>query len=527
MAANHAETDSLIRELSRICGPEHVLTELREREFYSQDVYRRGETAAVVVAPGSADEVAAVAGAVTGAGFALITRGGGMSYTDAYLPTTANTVMLDSRRLNRVLEVDTEDNFVRVEAGCTWSALAERLSSENVRTPYWGPLSGIRATVGGALSQGSIFLGSGQYGTVQDSVLGLEIVRADGGRIVTGSAATGHARPFFRYHGPDITGLFTGDCGALGIKTAATLRLVRRPRVTRFASFAVHRPDALFSAMAAVARAEVAAEVFAFDPYLQQLRMRRASLKEDVKTLGKVIGGAGSLARGLRDGMQLARAGRRFLDDVPFSLHVTVDGRDEADGDSRLRAARAAVGSLGEEIENAVPKVLRANPFMEVNSMLGPEGERWAPVHGIVPLSQAAELYADLEALFDDHAADAERLGVAHGYLYCVISNHALLIEPCLYWPDQRLPMHDRVMDPEHLARLPRHEPGPEAAALVAQLKSEIADLLHRSGATSFQIGKFYRYREGRDPGAWAVLEALKREVDPAGLLNPGVLGLS
>jgi len=279
--------------------------------------------------------------------------------------------------------------------------------------------------------------------------------------------------------------------------------------------------------MSAVARSEAASEVFAFDPYLQSLRMKRSSLAEDVRTLGKVVGGAGSLARGLRDGLQLARSGRGFLDDAPYSLHVSVDGRDAADAAAGAAAVRAAVDGTGKEIENAVPKVMRANPFAEVNSMLGPAGERWAPVHGIVPPSEAPALYARLEALFERHGEEAAELGVHHGYLFCTISNHALLIEPCLYWPGERTAFHERVMDDGHLARLPRGEDNPEAAALAALLKDELADLFHAAGATSFQIGKFYRYREGRDPGAWALLQAVKRQVDPDGLINPGVLGLA
>ena len=82
-------------------------------------------------------------------------------------------------------------------------------------------------------------------------------------------------------------------------------------------------------------------------------------------------------------------------------------------------------------------------------------------------------------------------------------------------------------MDAGHLARLPRGQAAPEAAALAAFLKDELAVLFHAAGATSFQIGKFYRYREGRDPGAWALLQAVKRQVDPEGMINPGVLGLA
>ena len=70
--------------------------------------------------------------------------------------------------------------YVTAQAGCTWKALAEALEGSGYRTPYWGTLSGIHATVGGGASQNSIFWGSGRYGTAADSIIGLEVILADG-----------------------------------------------------------------------------------------------------------------------------------------------------------------------------------------------------------------------------------------------------------------------------------------------------------------------------------------------------------
>ncbi len=60
-------------------------------------------------------------------------------------------------------------------------------------------------------------------------LLSLEVMLADGSTLRTGAAALTNGRPFLRYHGPDLTGLFLGNTGALGIKTRATLRLIRQP----------------------------------------------------------------------------------------------------------------------------------------------------------------------------------------------------------------------------------------------------------------------------------------------------------
>jgi FAD/FMN-containing dehydrogenase len=71
-----------------------------------------------------------------------------------------------------------------------------------------GP-SGRYATVGGALSQNSLFYGSAQYGTVADFVVGLEVVVADGSTLHTGSWGRRGSAPFFRYNGPDLPGVFS------------------------------------------------------------------------------------------------------------------------------------------------------------------------------------------------------------------------------------------------------------------------------------------------------------------------------
>ena len=92
-------------------------------------------------------------------------------------------------------------------------------------------MSGFSPTVGGALSQGSVFLGSTRHGTSAESTLSLDVVLADGSLLQTGSASgVKRPSPFFRTYGPDLTGLFLGDAGALGIKARATLQLIPFPR---------------------------------------------------------------------------------------------------------------------------------------------------------------------------------------------------------------------------------------------------------------------------------------------------------
>jgi len=522
-----AAGQELVGHLARLLGAGHVLTAAADLQFHAQDVYGTGLPPVAVVRPGTVEQLSAVVRMITSAGHAVIARGGGMSYTDGYLPTRASSVTVDTSRLDRIVEVNAADRYVTVECGVTWKALADALAPHGLRTPYWGPLSGLRATVGGALSQGSIFLGSGLHGPVQESLLGLEVVLADGTLLRTGGAALAHGRPFFRHFGPDLSSLFTGDCGALGVKARATLRLIPSAAATEYLSFSLNSAVAVYGLMADVAREGLASECFAFDPGLQAVRMKRVSLLEDAKALGKVIKSAGGVLAGLKEGANVVMAGRNFLDAGGFSVHLGVDGRDAGDAESRAARIRALAVGRAKEVENTIPKVMRANPFMELNSMLGPGGERWVPVHGIVPLSEGTDLYQSCEALFARHAVDLQRLEIDHGYLSCTVGATGLLLEPVFYWPDERLAFHERVLDQGYLAKLPRFDANPAARAVVGRLRGELADLFAARGAASFQIGKFYRYRASLDPVTLATLDALKRQLDPHGLMNPGALGFT
>ena len=82
-------------------------------------------------------------------------------------------------------------------------------------------------------------------------------------------------------------------------------------------------------------------ECFAFDPGLQAQRMKRASLRDDVKKLGKVMQAAGGGIAGLKAGAQIVAAGRSFLEGVKFSLHLSFDGRDAQDVEIKVAIARA------------------------------------------------------------------------------------------------------------------------------------------------------------------------------------------
>lgn len=501
-------------------GGAEVLTDPPSLALYGADIYAPGAPLAAVVRPASKHELASSIRAATEAGHAVIPRGGGMSYTGGYTADAPGAVLFDLAGMDRILAIDEENMAVTVEPGCTWAALHAALSPLGLRTPMWGTLSGLKATVGGGMSQNGIFWGTGRHGTAVQSCLALEVALADGTLMRLG-------KRFARPYGPDLTGLFLADTGALGIKTEITLKLVREAAAHAYASFAFDTHDQVLDALSGIERADIATEAFGFDPNLNAIRMKRDSLAADAKQLVGLMKQQGSVFKALKEGAKVALAGRDFLKDAKYSLHVLAEGRNEASAEADVAEARAiALTHGGREVENTIPKIIRANPFGPLNSILGPEGERWAPIHGLLPHAQAKPFYAAVTALFEQHQAQMDALGVHHGTLVAAVGKAGVVIEPCLYWPDARNALIEDTVEPAHLARLPRLPSSPPAWELTQKLKRAIVDLFHAHDAIHFQIGRTYPYRDSLDPAADALLLAIKRQVDPRGLMNPGSLGL-
>lgn len=497
-----------------------VLTDAETLNFYAHDVYQRGADLLAVVRPKDKDELSAAVAATTEQNIPVIPRGGGMSYTGGYTTTNAGAVLFDLAAMDRILEINETDMTVTVEAGCTWAKLYETLAPKGLRTPFWGTLSGLKASIGGGMSQNCLFWGSGRYGTAAQSCIAMEVVLADGTIMKTGAN-------FTRPYGPDLTGLFLADTGALGMKATITLRLIPEAEAHGYASFTFENHNDVLTAMAAIERSGVSTECFGFDPSLNAIRMKRDSLGSDAKALGKMMQKQDSVWGAIKEGAKVVAAGRDFMDEAKFSLHVLTEARIQAAAEDDLeRARKIAMDNGATETENTIPKIIRANPFGPLNGMLGPEGQRWAPVHGLLPHSKAVACYDAVITLFDKHREEMDRHGIFTGILISAVSASGAIIEPCLYWPDASNPVHAASMEPAHFAKLPTLENNDEAWEFTQQLKQELVDLLYDQGAAHLQIGRTYRYRESLDPAADSLLQKLKKTVDPKDLMNPGSLGL-
>ena len=518
---------NLAAKLAAIVGANHVHDDEPTRRLHSEDIwFPAGAVVAIVAAPGSLDQTAAVVAAARAAGFVIAPRGAGMSYTGGYVPVEDRTVSLDMSRMNRILRVSRDDMTVTVEAGVTWIQLNEALAAEGLRTPFWGPMSGLTSTIGGGLSQLNAMFGAGHYGTSSESVVALSMILADGRILRTGARGIDGDTPFYRHFGPDLTGLFCGDCGTLGIKAEITLRLISAPGFEDHASFSFPTGEALLAATAEMARAGIAAESCGFDPGLTAVRLKRASLTSDMKTLGAVVGKEKSIAKGLLAAAKIAIGGRNFIPENDYPLHIICEGRAKAAVEADMIAARRiAAAAGGSEIENSIAKIIRAMPFPPLNSMVGPTGEAWVPIHGVCSLSNAPKIFGEIQALYAEKSAEITEAGVHTGFLFSHMSSNAIIIEPVFFWQQGWRPVHASAVEPAHLARLTQRGEDPAGRAVVVALRKAVIEIFARYGSGHFQIGRTYPYRESRDPAFLAVLDAIKSEVDPEGMINPGVLG--
>ena len=517
---------TLLHQLQSLLGAEHVVTDPAECEVYSTDIYRSGETAMAVVRPGSSADVAQIVQLSAAAGVAVVPRGGGASYTDGYAPAERESILIDNSRMNRILELNERDGYVVVEVGVTWATLNETLAAKGLRTPFFGPFSGLAATVGGSLSQNSVTWGTGVFGVSGETTLCVEVVLGDGRIVRTGSWGAANGVPFMRSYGPDLTGLFMGDCGALGVKTAVALRLMRRNAVVMGLSFGFPDFASLAAGMEAAAKEGLNLTNFGLDPALQQGQLGKADRATAIQSALAVWKTSRGVLDGIKQLVKMAIAGRGFLDGAVFSAHWIVDGLDDASCRAAVARLRSVLQPHGAEVPATVPTIANAMPFMPLYNVRSPVGERWVPIHGLLPFSRVEAFRTDLARYYAEHESEMKRLKIRYGAMFMTVATNAFLYEPVFYWEDGYNVAQSRLMPEGYQATLPQFPENPEGRALVDKMKHGIADIFQRHGAAHLQIGKFYPYLRGREPNNAALIRNLKQLVDPQRRLNPGALGL-
>ena len=413
-----------------------------------------------VARPTDATQVAAVLEVCDAAGVPVTPVAGTSGVCGGSIPIFGG-ISLDLTGLDGIVDVDDASLLVDVRAGTFGDAFEDALTSEHGLTAGHWPQSIALSTVGGWIACRGAGQYSTRYGKIEDMVVGLEVALADGRLIRTGGTAPRAAT------GPDLTQLFVGSEGTLGVITEARLRVHPAPPAQRRAAFG-------------------------FPRFRDGLDACRRILRR----------GATPAVLRLYDSTESTRSFQ--VDDV--SALIVIDEGDPALID-------AVMGVVGEECEAAVA----LDPGLP---------GRWLDHRNEVPpieslvragiVADTVEIAGSWKALPRIYESAVEALMAVAGTIAASAhQSHAYIDGGCLYFT-----FAGRPPDGGHS--------GAEAYYRRA-FDAVMTATTDAGGAVSHHHGiGLNRARYMRDylGPAFAVLAATKRALDPRGILNPGKLGL-
>ena len=210
------------RRLAEIVGQDNVLTGTKAIEDYTHDMADYEAVPAVVVRPETEREVAEVVRLASETGVPIVARGAGSSLTGAAV--LRGGIVVDMRRMDRVLKVDTVNWYVHVQPGVSLEDLNKELKPHGFFFPP-DPASSYICTVGGAIAEGSGGLRCVRYGTMKDWVIALRVVLPSGEATKLGEVLAKNRA------GYDLVHLMVGSEGTLGIVTEAWLKIIPIPSI--------------------------------------------------------------------------------------------------------------------------------------------------------------------------------------------------------------------------------------------------------------------------------------------------------
>ncbi len=426
--------------------------------------YRRDETPAaaagrprcVVLARGTADVAATLSWALERK-VAVVPRGGGSSLAGG-ATATDGCVVLSLARMNRIRELDPVNELAVAEAGVITADLDRAAAGHGLMYPP-DPSSWEISTIGGNLATNAGGLRCVKYGVTRDSVLGLEVVLA-GGRVLR----TGR-RTVKGVAGYDLTGLFVGSEGTLGVITSAVLRLRPRPPgppVTVAASFPSLRAAA--GAVTAILAARL-------EPSLLELL--------DRTTLRSI-----DSFRGLGFGEQTSA--------LLIAQNDTKNAGPAADAMGRLCAE---AGALLVDVSSSAEE---SRQLLEIRRLAYPAAERLG-----------ATLVEDVcvpRSLLPDMVERIEQAAERHGVTIATVAHAG----------DGNL--HPVFIYERGLAEVP--QPVWNAADEVFRAALELGGTLTGEHGVGVIKRRWLALELGEE--SMAVHRAIKDALDPAGILNPG-----
>ena len=218
------ERERMANELAQIVGRENVLVSEMDLMLYGYDASLYRGRPDCIVLPGSTEEVSKIVGFAHKEGIPIIARGSGTNLSGGTIPSRGG-IVLHFSRMNRILEIDTENQRAVVEPGIFTLAFKTELARYGyVYQP--DPASEKVSTFGGNVGENSGGPHCLKYGVTTNHILGAEVVLSDGEVIQIGGKALDNP-------GYDLTGVFVGSEGTLGIATKIILRIMPKPEAVK------------------------------------------------------------------------------------------------------------------------------------------------------------------------------------------------------------------------------------------------------------------------------------------------------
>jgi D-lactate dehydrogenase (cytochrome) len=247
----------LIARFRAIVGDKYAVTEAADIAPYVTE--ERGlfhGRSPLVLRPGSTAEISAICKLATEHRIALVPQGGNTGLVGGQTPHNGE-VVVSTRRLDKIRDIDTASNTMTCEAGVVLQIAQQRAAEADRLFPLSLGAEG-SCTIGGNLSTNAGGTAALAYGVAREMALGLEVVLADG-RVLNGLSKLKKDNT-----GYDLRNLFIGAEGTLGIITAATLKLFPKPRAVETAFVGLKSPaDAL--KLLSIAQNEAAGSLTSFE----------------------------------------------------------------------------------------------------------------------------------------------------------------------------------------------------------------------------------------------------------------------
>lgn len=239
----------ILKQLEDIVGAENLLTSRASLLCYSYDATGQSYMPQAVALPANADEVSRIVRLANKFKFPIVPRGAGSGFAGGSVPLK-NGVVIHLSRLNKILEIDTENLIAIVEPCVVTGILQEEVEKLGLFYPP-DPSSLKFSTIGGNASTGAGGPRAVKYGVTRDYILGLEVVTPTGEIIRTGGKTVKRAT------GYDLTRLMIGSEGTLGIITRLVIRLLPLPEAKKTMTAIFARAEDAASTVSDIIRSKI------------------------------------------------------------------------------------------------------------------------------------------------------------------------------------------------------------------------------------------------------------------------------